>query len=693
MTDFYCDHGNAALYPTAYMSTPVSAASLPQDGDGTVTGLGATPAVSSASWDCTSASASSGTMTIMGAVVTGITGAAGSAVATAAATAINASTATTTTANGNISGVYLKALVWATSSGAILTVYSRIASTALNYSSNSSCLMAAGSGWTNAPANAQFSGGVSGPFAYLFNTAALAAAVSASVSTTIGGYGAMPATVMGVVNDGDRVFIRSKRSGANVEITLPGNATCAVVTRAKGTRAAPLSFMVDSGEKWSGDNGVLTITMDSSVSYNRSIVVPAVSGLKQVWAGSRIDDDTCTWRFKITGVPVGAYQFILGGNTSSADSTIDLEGIEVSGDILVGGLYTMNNVNSVNSYVLVRAPISTLTRDEARLNVRDSVFRHRGKRPVFAGSSGSYLSSIRAEKCKFDHTGITQTTDSAIIYTSSPGNSMRFEGVNCRWVGFTADTNLSGFQLFSAADTAMFSLKNCSAPYIGVAGGATMGGVLGITESAGSVKHELLRSISVLSSLGSRNFVFETARKSVVWVDSSAPYVAASQLPDGTPFSLRYGVTSESGMVTPGFPVRFPRLGKHNSLSSGARTAKLRFLVDNNLLAALSGGPRSPTNEEIWALISYVKSDGTLAQVSSGKTIWANAVSISPGSAGDWSAVSYDLAGAHTYSPFEITLSLPDVKTLTELSLELFVGCQSNAVTNVLFVSPEWELT
>lgn len=693
MTDFYCDHQNTTLYPSAYMSTPASAASLPQDGDGTVTGTGATPAVSSASWDCTSASASSGTMTIMGATVTGITGGAGATVALAAAAAINASTAAVTTANGNIVNVYLKALVWATTSGATLIVYSRIASAALNYSSNSSCLMAAGTGWISPPANAQFSGGVSGPFAYLFNTATLAAAVSSTVGTTVGGYGAMPATVMGAVNDGDRFYFRSKRSGANIEIILPTNSSITVTTRSKGTRTAPLSFLVDSGVKWPGDNGVFTITADSSLSYSRTIQIPAVVGLRQVWAGSRIDDDNCSFRFKITGVPIGAYQLAIGGGTSGADSTIDLEGIEISGDILVGSLYTMNNVNSTFNYVTLRAPTSTLTRDEARLNVRDCVFRQRGKRSVFAGSSGSYQSSVRVEKCKFDHTGITQTTDSAIVYTQTSSFTMRFEAINCRWIGFTADVNLSGFQLFSAAETAMFSLKNCFAPYIGVAGGTTMGGLLGITESAGSVKHELLRSISVLSALGTRNFVFETVRKSVVWVDSSAPYVTASRLPDDTPFSLRYGITSESGMVTPRFPVRFPRLGKHNSLADGTRTAKLKFLADNNILAALSGGPRSPTNEEIWAVISYVKTDGTLSQVSSGKTLWASAVSVDSGVAGDWSATSYDLAGAHSYTPFEITLSLPNVKTLTELGLELFVGCQSNSVTNVLFVSPEWSLT
>ncbi|EXI92122.1 MAG: hypothetical protein AW12_00865 [Candidatus Accumulibacter sp. BA-94] len=219
MADFYCDHQNTALYPTAYMSTPASAASLPQDGDGTVNGAGATPAVSSAVWDLTSASASSGTMTVMGATITGLTNS-GSGLASAIATAINASTAITTAPNGNCGSVYLKALVWATSSGATLTVYSRIASVALNYANNAACAMAVGTGWTSPPATAQFSGGVSGPFAYMFTVAALAAAVSATVGTTAGSYGAMPATVMGAIAAGDKIHVRTKRGGANVTITL-----------------------------------------------------------------------------------------------------------------------------------------------------------------------------------------------------------------------------------------------------------------------------------------------------------------------------------------------------------------------------------------------------------------------------------------------------------------------------------------
>lgn len=688
MADFYCDHQNTALYPTAYMSTPASSASLPQDGDGTVSGTGATPAVSSASWDLTSASASSGTMTVMGATITGLTNS-GSGLASAIATAINASTATTTSPNGNCGSVYLKALVWATSSGATLTVYSRIASVALNYANNSACAMAVGTGWTSPPSTAQFSGGVSGPFSYLFTVAALAAAVSSTVSTTAGTYGAMTATVMGAVAAGDKIHIRTKRSGSNVTITLP-TSSFTVTTRATGTFTAPLFFVADNGVKWSGDNGVLVITMLGSSSATRTIQLPTTAGVKQVWAGVRLTDDSCNWRYEVTGTPSLIYTFTTGGNSSSSsDNALEMLGFEITGS---GGA-AMSNVNADWNYARVRAPFhGNFPKDDPKLLVRDFVFKSQGLSSPFFSDQPSYCTSYRVENSKLDHTGLTVPSSDSIVYgtSGSTNRRIRFHADNVRWVGFPASANISGFQRYLTGQHAGFNLRDCTFTNIKVSGGVANGGLVGNADVLQS-DVDILRSISITSTLGIRPFVFETDRLSMAWFDSAAPKTTASYLPDGTTaFSLRYAVSSESGAVTPFTPAVFPRLGKHNSLSDGTRTAVLRLLVDNNIITALGA---SPKNDQIWIVVKYVGTDGALKYVTSRADYLGTPATLTSGSSGDWSAVAYDVNGVtHNYTPYQISVSLPSVKTLTELALQVYIGCQSPSVDNLFMVDPEWSL-
>ena len=164
MSAWHIDHG-CVLYPSAYMSVPASAASLPQEGDGLTNGLGATPTVAVATMDFAGSTAVSGaSFAVHGATLTCVTSGAtptqfnAGAMATLAANlaaAINAATALPTTSTGGISP-YLKALVWASASGAVLTVYTRIASSLLNTASNASATLACGTlgSWTSPPASA-----------------------------------------------------------------------------------------------------------------------------------------------------------------------------------------------------------------------------------------------------------------------------------------------------------------------------------------------------------------------------------------------------------------------------------------------------------------------------------------------------------------------------------------------------------
>lgn len=690
MADFYCDHENTSLYPTAYMATPASSASLPQDGDGKATGS-TTPAVSSASWDLTSASASSGTMTVMGASITGLT-ASGSALASAIATAINASTAAITAANGNITSVYLKALVWATTSGAVLTVYSRIASDGLNYSINTACQMATGTGWTSPPANAQFSGGVSGPFRYLFNTTALATAVSASVSGAVGTYGAMPATVMGAVAAGDTIHIRTKRSGSNVTLTWPTAASCYVTIRTIGTLVNPLTFLADNGVKWPGDAGVFTMTCDSSLNYHRSIAPPASATTKQVLSGVNITETARNWRHELTGVTIpGNYAYRIGSNLFGTCFS-EIRSMEFVG--ASGG--AMDNVNSKYAYLqLLVSGGSALPKDNPASVFVDLIVKTQAKTSPIVAISAVNTNSLRMINCVFDHTGITQASTEVMVSTTAPAGGTghwRYEAIGCRWVGFTSSANLSGWNNFDATKKCTVILRDCSFDNIKIFGGSANGGIVGNAESATS-DYDLLCSIQTISTVGNRPTTYETFRKAWGWFDSAAPKTSGSVLPDGaTSFSIRCAVTSEAGNVGRGIPVLFPRMGKINSLADGSRTAKLRLLVDNNIKTAI--GSRDPNNAELFISITYVGTDGLPKTVTTQANLWDTPTALSAGTAGDWSATSYDVNGVtHNYSPYEISLSLPNLKGYSELGLVFGQGCQSSSVDNYVFLDPEWSLT
>lgn len=693
MADFYVDHG-CALYPSAYMSVPTGAGSFPQEGDGLAYGGGATPAVSVATMDFTAATAAAGatfgvhgatlTCVASGATTVQFNAGAGATLAANLATAINAATAAVTTADGNVTSPYLKALVWASASGAVLTVYSRIASTNLNQTYNASCVLICGAtaNWTAPPATSSFSGGVSGPWATFFNPAALTANISAAVGAA-GTYGGVVATAMGAVADGDKIHVRTKRAAVNLSVTYPAS-SLSVVTRAKGTVAVPLYIIFDNGVKWVLDAGVFAISMDGSQFANRFFLA---GGAKQVWQGTRLTDTTCSLRLEILNVPVTAnYGVSFGVNNSNG---LEVVGLEISG---AAGA-AINNTNANYAYVgLYGSNNNTLSRDAPGVLLRDCVVKSKSKQSFFIPTSNgaSYPGYLKLENCLYDATGLTIASDYAIVAVISLGAG-RFEAVGCRWVGFPAAANQSGFQAYSGYSMS-FRLQDCTFDNIKVSGGTPNGGLVGVAEGVG-VNNELLRSISISSSIGIRPFVFENSRRSFAWVDSAAPTTAGSTLPDGvTRFSIRTAVTTEVGKVSLGTPVKFPRMAKHNSLASGTRTAKLRLLVDNNIRTSL--GARDPYKSEMWVEIGYISSvDGSFKYVSTrALPTDANAV-LSAGVGTDWSALAYDVNGVtHNYTAYEISVSCPNMATLTEVGLVFCQGVQSASVDNLVFLDPEWSL-
>jgi hypothetical protein len=680
VADWYCDPSKPGSGD--YSATPVAGGTVPtksEDGNGKGTG---TAGMATLVITFTGIPAAAGTITIAGvtftAVASGATGNQFNAVTSAAqcatnlAAAINASSTPVVNPTMIVS-CPLRNAVNATASAGVVTVYTRISGTEWNSVTETESL-------TNAVITTQWAGGTNGAWGYFFNPSSIAwpNAVSA------GAYGAFPGCYLGSLAAGDTVHIRTKRSGSNITVTFPSGVGLPVYARPIGTLAAPLVFLADNGIKWAGDAGVLIFSFDHSQFVNRSINSDSTAGWKQVWSGVNLTDTTRNWRWEATGAANTAGYGLALGTGAGIDVALEVQSMEFTG----AGGGSVNNVNATNPpFYWTPTFGSAQGRDYPPVVFRDCIVKEASKScPIFF-NQGSYFGHMLIENCVFDHTGQTQASTAAIM--NGPYGA-RFEANNCRWINFPSLGNQSGFQAVAAGWQQLITMRNCTYTNIKVSGGPSNGGTIG---GAPASNVDLMCSINIQSSLGSRFFMFENQRRFFGWIDSAAPKVSTSLLPDGTTsYSIRTAVTSSSGEVTKGRPVAFPPIGKINSLADGLRTATLRLLVDNNIRTAL--GSRDPKNDEMWVTITYEDTTGVGRVVSSRCAFGATPTSLAAGTSGDWSATSYDVYGSpHNFTAFKIDVSLPNVKQYAELALQFHQGIQSGSTDDLVFLDPEWTLT
>ena len=691
MADWYVDTTLPQAEYADYATAPVAAGTVPtkpEDGNGKATGPAS---MATLEVTFTGVPAAGGSITIAGVTFTAVaSGATGNQfnAATDAATcatnlrnAINAST--TNVVNPTMASCPLRNAVNATSSGGVVTVYTRICGSEWNSVTEAETL-------TNASITAQWAGGADGAFGYFINMAAVAWPTSVSA----GAYGAFVATYLGQPAAGDTVHIRTKRSGADVKITW-ANAGVSATARAVGVHTAPLTFLADNGVKWAGDAGVFIISVDGSNNSTRRMMTPVTgASFKQIWAGVRLTETTCNWRHEITGVPqTSNFVYHVGCPAGAGGGAVRIQGMQFCG--ADGG--PINNTNASYAYLQVRAALSSAVPVEpASLELADVIVQSKGQAsPLVLTDSTSYGGQIRMEDCLFDHTGLTVASGSAMV-ANYQGDAARYEAVRCRWAGFPAVSNLSGFQNWGSANQeGTFFLKDCEFTNIKLCGGTANGGMLGSSELAttsGKNALDLLRSITVVSSLGNRPFVYENARRSFAWIDSAAPKIATTLLPDGaTAFSVRTAVTTEVGTVSRYRHVRFPRIAIENPNADGTRSLTIRILVDTNIVTALG---RAPRNDEIWFDITYVGTDGRAKLASSACTLTGTPVALDAGTGADWTAVSYDVNGVtHNYTPYQVTVALASCEGLSEIGVEMVQGLQSNSTDNLIFLDTAGTLT
>lgn len=676
MADWYCDPTKPQAAYLDYAGTPTAAGTVPtksEDGNGKGTG---TSAMATLVITFTGLPSNNEAITIAGVTFTAKTsgatgnqfniGADATATATALKNAINAST-TSVVSPTMFVACPLQNAVNATSSAGVVTVYTRISGSEWNSVTETENL-------TNCTITAQWSGGTDGAWGYWTNAEG---AIAWPTSVATGQYGAWNGSYLGTIADGDIIHIRSARGGSNVTITPVSNASVQMTSRLTGTRLLPTVYLVDQGTKWSGDSGVFTISLNGSNTVGaRNFYCHLDSSI--VLEGSYLTETTRSWLFTVTGtVTTTSSLFTTIGQTSTANST---------GYIRYKNIAFNNgsNTNATGSYINFNCGISSAyPGDQPNMVFEKIYYRTQSGASPYSSPSSASLTWLEVRDCLHDHNGFSGTSTNAMIRNAGSIGLGQVNYIGSEWRNFPANNNLSGLQLYSGAKT-IFNIINCKYPNIKVYGH--------LVGSAGAnTSNQLLRSISVSSIYGTRQFVYETFRQLFAWVDSAAPRTSNSFLPDGTTnFSIRTAVTSEASQVSESRPIRFPRMAKLNTLANGARTATLRLLVDSNYVTQLG---RAPNNKELWVEIYYVDSSGNYATATSYAGYRAAGSALTAGSNGDWTDVSYDVNGnTHNYTPYTISVSLPSVGTLTELNMEFIQGIQTNSTDNLIFLDPEWSL-
>lgn len=274
MADYYCDHG---AYPT-YAAVPTWG--VPQDGDGTSTGVAASSATCSI--DLTSASASSGnTFSVMGAAFSCVaSGATNNQFNAGSGATLAANLAAAINRAGNTNYVTAQAAGWPTpkpqdamyarSTGATLEIMTRAGSA--TYNGLTACTHVSFTGW---PGNPTWSGGSGGAWGYLFNGANHGTLWPSALAS--GGYGCL------VVGPGSSANLARLLAGAYpvAPDVVWARANNRVITfnNTKVDSISDWRLIVDcSNVKWAGTSG-----------KTLALGAPTVSSYENYWRLNKVN--------------------------------------------------------------------------------------------------------------------------------------------------------------------------------------------------------------------------------------------------------------------------------------------------------------------------------------------------------------------------------------------------------------------
>lgn len=602
-TTKYLDHG---LYPV-WTATP--AAGVCQDGDGTAIG---TANVATASIDLSAYTASAGnTITIGGALLTCVASGAGAnqfnagsgtTLATNLATAINQTSNTnvivTTGASNPMLGwstnTKLQDMLYATASGTVLNLQTRMGSAAFNASSFFSVIS---SGLTGGTLNAQFSGGAGGAWGYLFNTTTFGKS-----AIGVAGYGCWASTksFAGSMDPGDVIKVRAKT------ITLVANQGGGVTFSAMGTISQPVVFDIDDGTTWPADAPNPYLKIAGSYTGNTTFgFIPSVNTFAHIKGKRYTSITNDSLKRNLIFETTGSGGSVSGFFIQVGHAGVTWENLFMDAPGVGTGCFTQLRYTSGAG----------------------AAFRTRfvGCRQAWAtpGGSGGFISTGingNAQVALDSHEFVLYSATAPmpnLIQVFSGSGVVNLRVTDAKFIGFPVGSSLLGGSNNPAAGSEII-FKNCDFGGISVRG-PILSGASNVT-----ISNEM---ISSESKYGLRDFFVDKRNGFCEWNSQTTMPTATARLLDGsTPWSIYATTTNQTTNIGKTTPFEVPAINKINTLATGDRTVTMNFAVDSSL--AWNRGDISflVLYQDSTGAIRYVDTydpTGTLAFAADTTTVWS----------------------------------------------------------------------
>lgn len=642
MATRYCDHG---LY-----ATPVAGGTVPtvaEDGNGAAK-TAATMATLVITF--TGVPAADGAITIAGVTFTakasGATGNQFNAVtdattcATNLKTAINASTSNAVQPVGAIASTApLRNVVNATSSGGVLTVYTRCSGSEWNSVTESSTL-------TNATISAQWSGGGDGAWGYLLNMSSLW-----PTGLGITRYGVLGTTrcyVGSYTFGSDKIICRSGKTITSSG-DLPSN-YCDFGAWPGASQYKRLVVEMDDGTEWPADGTAPTTQLQINNAYFPSVGWGARSNL---YFKSPIYTDG-TYGFSI-GITSGSYRLAF----------LTCWGLEIEG---------VRFFASTQS-VVIGSPEGNTPGIESQAILRNCEISSPGGGPLVYLVNNSYRRNyVTFTNCKF----VTTYTSSHPGVIESPANDNgAYVGAwfdSCKFLGFVGASKLFSTGAWSRYNNSVF-FRNCDFASL-----ATTGPTLALVSATIEATNVCCAGSS---QFGNRDFFVDTFNGYVEWRSNRGfPTLSAKLLDGTTPWSIHIIPTTCADRLSRSNFVETPRIGKINSLADGARTLTVEFVVHDAL---------SFTKCEISIFVDYQSTSGNYEVIDTyddnGGALTASDAVWSSESGGK---VNYVDGVVQSHNKYKFSLTTPKpIATGTEIGIVVRVHKHVSTAVQGIFVDPE----
>ena len=553
-------------------------------------------------------------------------------------TAINSSATNAVQPTGSIASTApLRNIVNACVSGAVVTVYTRIAGSDWNSVTESSTL-------SNVSVT-QWSGGADGAYGYFVSTAAIAW----PTSRAIGDYGMF--SVNGVYLPPVTGDSLSVRGGKTVSLSLP-EAAWTWGGFPASTVEAPFIVTIDDGTEWVGDSSTAVFTVNATYVVGAFTWNKNTAGKSVVVIGKRYSDSSYrltlnfVCQYGLSMACHGATGVAFVGTSFANNATAQSPGIN-----FVGWYSDLSSTASLYS--------------ECKVSTSYNAAPFFGTADINGGRAFVFSDCIISnDGAVLPHTGLLTVCSYWQRY------NLLFN--SCRFIGF-----VSGSRLYNTAGNDQrvigYHLRNCE-----------MGGVSVLGPNISRMTStDVLDLITGSSQFGYRDFFVDDFFGFVEWnSERSFPYCNAVLLDGSTGWSIHVIPTTVSGRINRFRSVKTPRIGKINSLADGARTLSVELAIHESL---------TWNKSDISAIIDYIDTDGHRCVIDT----YDYAEGALSASSATWNQevggkVTYSDGATQYHDKYKFSVTTPTaIATDTEIGIVIHCHSYVPDVTKGFFVDPE----